>query len=95
MKWVKFIRKKGFITIILNLNNKAFVIYIAFFTNLNLSINNYLFYKVQTTFFKVNNILIVVLSKYYNFTNNFFLDFIGKFLEYIKINNHLINLTKD
>lgn len=44
-RWVKLVRKKEFIVVAFNLDNKIFIVYIAFFTNINLGLEVYLFCK--------------------------------------------------
>ena len=44
---------------------------------------------------KADKAFTFVLSKYTNFADIFSKDLVAKLLEYIKINNHTINLEKD
>lgn len=74
---------------------KIFIIYIAFFTSLNLSIKVYLFYYIWMAFLKADKTSIVVLFKYIDLVNIFFFNFANKLLEYNRMNNHIINLIKD
>lgn len=92
---MEFVEKKEFIAIALNLDNKIFIVYIAFFASSNLYINFYPSCKICIALFIVNDTSTIVLSKYVNFTNVFSLNFTAKLLKHIKINNHLIKLIED
>lgn len=69
---MKLVKKKEFAAVTLDLNDKVFVIYIAFFASFDLDIEFYSFYKVQITLLIVNIISITGPSKYINFADIFF-----------------------
>lgn len=91
IKYVKLVEKKEFVATVLDLDNETFIVYIAFFASSNQSIDNHFFYRVQIASLIVDEIAIVVLFKYADFVNIFSLDFVVKFLKYMKINSHPIN----
>ena len=86
------IRKKKFITIALDLKNKAFIVYIA---SISRDFNIYLFFIAQIAFLKADKILTSVSSKYTNFIDIFSKNLAAKLLEYIKINKYIINLIEE
>lgn len=68
--------------------DKTFIIYIKSLNNSNI----YLFYLTEILFLKANKTSIAILSEYADFPDIFFWDLASKLLEYIKINDHTINL---
>lgn len=89
-KQIKLVEKKKFIVIALDLNNEIFIIHVAFL----ICTNVYLFHKAQIALLIHDNAPIVVLSKYVDFANVFSHNLVAKLLEYIGINDYLINLVK-
>lgn len=87
------IRRKKFTSTIPDLENKIFVLYVAFF--ISFDINIYLFYRVQVALLIYNKASIAASFEYVDFADIFSSNFIAKLLEYIGINNYLINLIKD
>lgn len=73
----------------MDLNHEAFVVYVVF---INRESDIHLSCRAWIAFLKVDDFRIPILSKYTNFANIFFKNLVAKLLEYIKINNHAINL---
>lgn len=53
------------------------------------------FFEAHIVFLKADEVFISLFSKYIYFIDIFSKDLAAKFLEYIKINNHAINLVWD
>lgn len=86
--------KKEFVSLVFDLNNKIFVVYVTFLINLNLSVKVYPFYRTQIAFLKADEALTSVLFKYTNYVDVFLKDLAIKLLKYSRINDHAINLAK-
>ncbi len=69
-KKVKLIRKKRFVVIPLNLDYKAFVVYIVIL-NISFDTKIYLSKKVQIAYLKVDEVYTKTSSKYANFVDVF------------------------
>lgn len=91
IRWVELIGIKVFAAVIFDLEDKTFVVYIAYLTSLNPSIEIHPSCHTQITLLKANKAFIIILSKYIDFVDIFSLNFTAKLPEYIKINNLLIN----
>lgn len=89
-KQVELGRKKKFVAVFFNLDNKIFIIYIAFLTNTTI----HPFYTAQIALLILDKVFIVVLSKYTDFAIIFSLNLAAKLLKHTRVNNHLINLVK-
>lgn len=87
---MELIRRKKFAVTILSSNKEIFIVYIATF-NLNPEIHS--FHRAQLALFFTYSTFKAILSKYVDFVNVFFLEYISKFPEYTEINNHLIDLV--
>lgn len=85
----KLIRK--FIATAYDLNNEAFVIYVAF---IDKNSNIYPLSRPWITFVKADEISISVSFKYTNFIDVFFKSLVAKLLKYIAINDHTIKLVE-
>lgn len=72
---------------VLDTDNKIFMVYIAVLIKSTIMLI-YLFCKTQIVFL-INT---VIFAKYFNFLNIFFSNFAIILLEYVKINDHPINL---
>ena len=86
---VKIINKKEFAVVILNVNNKIFVVYVAALVE-PISILIYLFYQVQVALLISEETEIP--TEYSNFSNVFSSDSAVKLPEHIGINDNPINL---
>lgn len=85
---IELIEKNEVAIATFNLENKTFVVYIA-----SLTISNvHSFYKAQIALLKANKAFITIFLEYSNFADIFSLELAAKFLKYIRINNHAINL---
>lgn len=85
--------KEIFIATTFDLEDKVFVVYIAFISQ---DSNIYIFYRVQIAFLKVDKAFNFVLSKYANFANVFFKNLVIKLPKHTtKINHYAIGLVKD
>lgn len=71
-----------------------FVVYLAFLASLDLGIDTHPFCRAQIASMIVDKAFTDVLSKYTDFANIFFTNFVAKLSKDIRINNHLINLVK-
>lgn len=91
IKWVELVEKKEFAAIALYLKDKIFILQIISLT----STNNHLSCRVQIALLIQDKAPTAVLFKYTNFTNIFSLGVAIKLPEYIRVNNHPINLLKD
>lgn len=87
---VELVRKQEFTTAALVLDNKAFVVHVAFIASSNPVIQPS--HQVQIAFMKADDTLTAIPSKYADFMVIFFSDPIVEHLEYIKINNYIIEL---
>ena len=93
IKKIEFINKKKFAIVVLDMDNKTFVIYM---TALDIIIPNiYPSQIVQIRLLKANKVLIIIFVKYFDYTNIFLPEFIVKLLKYIKIYNNDLKLVKD
>ena len=79
IKKIKLINKKKFIIVIINLENKTFVLYM-------IALNIKIFYLLYNKKF-----IIIIIIKYSNFINLFLSKFIIKLLEYNN-RNYIIKL---
>lgn len=84
-----------FIAAVFDSNNKIFVVYITFFTSSNIEAKVHSFHKLQIVFLIATKISIVILPRYVDFANIFFLKFLKKLPKYIKIHDYSINLVDD
>lgn len=91
IKQVELIKRKEFIVVAFDSNNKTFVVYIASLTSTNI----HSFCTIQIALLIQNNTSIVVSSKYTDFANIFFPNLATKLLKQTGVNNYLINLVKD
>lgn len=94
IRQVELVKKIKFATAALDLNNKIFVVHVAFLAKSNLGLEIYLFYRAQITFLKADIATISVSSKYANFVDVFSKNLIAKLIKLTKINNYAINLIK-
>lgn len=84
------VRRKEFIAIAFNPENKTFIVYPAFFS---ISDNNvYPSHRAQIVLLKINKAFTIVLLEYSNFTNVFPSKLIIKLLKHIEINTYAIKL---
>lgn len=88
-RWVKLVGKKEFATIAFYLDDKIFIVYVAFFISLD---PIYHFYNTQIPFLKADKTFSVIPIEHTDFVDIFSLILTTKLLEYIKINNYIINL---
>lgn len=86
-------RKIEFAIIVLNLNDKTFIVYIAYFASLDLKIH--LFCRVQKAFLKTNETFIAILANYINFISVLSLDLSVELLNYTIIKNYTFELIDD
>lgn len=86
---MKLIRKKEFIVAAFDLEDKIFVIYIAFLTIYK---DIYTSCKAQIASLKANEAPTIILLEYFNFVDVFFLELAMELVEHKKINKHVINL---
>lgn len=89
------IKKKEFITIVIDPNNETFIVIVVFYFSFNKDIDVNYFCRAQIASLIVYKVLTIVLSKFTNFANIIFPDFVAKLYKYTKINNYLIYLVKD
>lgn len=90
-KKIELIKKKKFSAAAFDSDNISFIIYITFFINFDLKVHIYPSHMSHIISVIIIEISIVILSKYVDFTNIFFLEFATKFLGYRGINNYPIN----
>ena len=91
-KRVEIIDKKKFVVAALNVDNKAFVIFIAALAERR-TIPIYFSYQAQVAM--LTNKEIGILVEYSNFSNVFSSNSAAELPEHTKINNHPINLLDD
>lgn len=72
-------------------SSSAIIVYIISFASLDPDI--YLFHQVLLAFLLINKAFILAFSECTHFMDIFFPKFIAVFLNYIRINNYLINLV--
>ena len=89
---VELIEKKKFAAAGLNLEHKAFIVYIAIL-DIDLGDEVYPSKEAQIAHLKANKAFIKVFSKYINFVDIFSSKLAVELLEYTKINNHVIKLV--
>lgn len=89
-KRVKLVGKNKITTIVLDLDDKTFIVYIISL----ISTDIYCFYRVQIASLIQDNIFTAVMSEYIDFTIIFFLNLAAKLPEHPEINNHPIYLVK-
>lgn len=87
---MRFIRKTKFSAYTIDLGSKIFEFHII----ASKSDNIYPIYRIQLALFLVNRTFIIVFSKYAEFIDIFSSNNANKLLNYININNYLINLIK-
>ena len=90
IKYIEIIEKEKFSSIVLDIDNKTFMIYIATLVEQTI-ILIYLLYQAHVILLTSIEIFI----QYSNFSDIFFSYFTAKLLEYNKINNYPINLLND
>lgn len=83
------IGKKEFIFAVFNLDDEIFVVYIVFLISLDLVYHSH---KAQIASLKIDQISIVIWSKYTDFIEIFSLVLIVELLKYTKINDYVIEL---
>ena len=83
---VEILNKKEFAIMVLNTDNKNFMVYIATLVQLIIMLI-YSFYKDCITLL----ISMETLIKYFNFLNIFLSDFAAELTKYTRINNYFIN----
>lgn len=88
---MELIRKKEFVAITLDLDDKIFIVYIVSLANPNI----YLFCKSQIALLKTEETSTFILMEDADFTNIISFDLAAKFPEKIKINNYTIDLIDD
>ena len=86
-------KKKEFVSTILDLEHETFVVYVVSLSSTLLVINVHPFCKSQIAGLIAKKVLIKVFVKYANFADIFSLDFTPKLFKYTKINNHAIKLV--
>ena len=87
---------KKFAIITLDLEHKAFVIYIAALnTSFNIGDKVHSLKKAQIAYLKVDKTPIKVFSKYIDFVNVFLLNFAIKLFKHISINDYTIEFVDD
>lgn len=84
---IKIINKKEFTSVVLDLEDKSFVIYIV-------SVKELVYPSQKTLIAGLEVEKVTVPMEYLNFTNVFSFNFTAKLSEHSKINNHLINLKQ-
>lgn len=89
---IELIRKKKFVTAALDWGDEVFVVHLASF---NSDINIHPSCSVLITLLKIDETPTAIPSEYANFADIFSSDLITELSEYIKINNHAINLIED
>lgn len=87
---VKGIRKKKFTTIILNLDDKAFVVHVVSIISLDRNVHP--FYQAQMAPINTDKNSITILSEYTNFITVFSLGLVADLQDHTKINNYAIEL---
>lgn len=95
IRQVELIKKEEFASIVFDLEDKTFIIYVAFLVSLNLDIEIHFFGHAQIVLLKANKVFIVVPSKYIDLINIFSPNFVAKLPEYIKINNYSFNFVNN
>lgn len=88
IRQVDLFRKKEFIAIALDPEDKTFIIYLASLTNSDIHFSH----EAQIALLKINETFITVFLKYSNFTDVFSPKLAVKLPEYTNINNHIIDL---
>lgn len=91
---VELVGNKEIITVILDADNKIFVVYIVFFAGFDISLEIDIFCMVQIAFLKADETPTLISSKYTNFADIISKNLIAQLLEYTRINN-TINLVED
>lgn len=94
IKQIEMVGRKEFVVIVLNLENDIFVVYILSLTISDMS-KIHPFCRAQIASLQVEGTLTTVFPEYLNFLYVFSLKLVAEFLEYTKINNHVINLFDD
>lgn len=94
-KRVELIKKKEFIAITFNPDNKIFIVHIIFLISLALGLKFYPFYKAQIVFLKVDKSFISALSNYTSFMDFFSKNLAAKLPEHTKIKDYTIDIVKD
>lgn len=89
-KQIKLVRNKKFATVAFNSDNETFVVYKVFLVSTNV----YSSYRVQITLLILDEAIIVVPSKWTDFTNVFSLNLAAELLKNTEINDYLINLVE-
>lgn len=92
---IKPIVKKKFTAIAFDSKNETFVVYIIFFTSLNLGVSIYLSCKTQIRVFLAKKTFIVVFDKYAKFINIFFVKKAITLLKYTGVNDYIIILMRN
>lgn len=95
--YIEYISQKDLKNTTLDKNHKNFMVYIAFLTSSNqsleISINS--FYKAQLALFIANKAFIAIPSKYSYNADMFSIKSTKELLEYTKINKYPIDLVED
>lgn len=87
---MELIGKKEYTALVLNPEDKTFIVYVASFAN---SDDVHPFRRISRAALRVNKTPTTVLSEFFNFADIFFLKLVVELLEYTKINNHVIDLV--
>lgn len=88
------VKKKEFIIAAVDLDNKTFIVYVISLASTNQKIDIYPFHIAQIALLIVYKATTEVWSKYTNFADIIFPDFIAELSDYIRINNYSIDLVK-
>ena len=92
MRQIKLIRLKEIAATILDIEDEAFIVHIAFISQ---ELDIYPSSKIQIASFKADETSTSLSLKYADLVNVFSKDLIAKLLKHIKINDHIINWIKD
>ena len=85
---VELIGKKEFATIAFDLEDEAFIVYIA---TISYNLDVHPSQTAQIVLLKANETLVSISIKYTNFINVFSKDLVDELLEYTKINDYTID----
>ena len=85
------IGKKKFVAIALNLEDKAFIVYIVLICQ---DLDIHPFWRAQIALLNLDKALTSVLPKYADFADVFSKNVAAKLLEHTAINDHAINLIE-
>lgn len=83
------IGKKKFVAAAFDPENEIFVVYVMFFA---ISNEIHPFYIAQIALLNIDEAIIIIPPKYFDFVDIFFPELAVELPEYMEINNHIINL---